>query len=404
MCLQRASSRFRSTATNSSFQAELAVNTHVVLTDIHKEIISDRRVIEELYLMVGEMHRKMIGGSEMGTVVMPQTLITEDFNQATSLPWIADNLCPPTPDEAGSEEESSRIVEVDGTGHSEEGQPFGGPGIVSLSPQQSLESPSTNAQCPPPNEVVAQKPTEELSPTTVPGPVYAGRMESPISHSEPSESNEVGTELTVAASLQTFRTHNEPFQGAAPTQLSSPLLNPVIFDPSSSRYAGADYRPQTVPDEAVASPQSALPQDVVHHVASLGHTLELLDGQLQLNVNPAQRASNFSQPEPLCDLPHTHNDDAPLTVDSTPSPTLVNHDPPACKRLISRTLSLDEAIPLIETIFTSREEVNTIGDLHGDDAQAFVDTLHQVRSAIFPLRGMLTTFVLVLPYRPFNLF
>jgi len=42
-------------------------------------------------------------------------------------------------------------------------------------------------------------------------------------------------------------------------------------------------------------------------------------------------------------------------------------------------VSLQEIAPLIETTFTSQDEAKTINDLHGDDAQAFIDTIHKVR-------------------------
>ena len=141
--------------------------------------------------------------------------------------------------------------------------------------------------------------------------------------------------------------------------------------------------------------QSALPQDMVHRVAFSEYPPELLEGQLQLGVNPVQRADSFSQSSPLCDLPPscTHEDDVPLTADSTTSPILANNDSPSFTRLTSRSLPQNEAIALIEAIFTSKEEVKTISELHGDDAQALIDTLHTVRFAIFLFGGPLIAFV-----------
>ena len=141
--------------------------------------------------------------------------------------------------------------------------------------------------------------------------------------------------------------------------------------------------------------QSALPQDMVHRVAFSEYPPELLEGQLQLGVNPVRRADSFSQSSPLCDLPpsRTHEDDVPLTADPTTSPILANNDSPSFTRLTSRSLPQNEAIALIEAIFTSKEEVKTISELHGDDAQAFIDTLHTVRFAIFLFGGPLIAFV-----------
>ena len=62
-----------------------------------------------------------------------------------------------------------------------------------------------------------------------------------------------------------------------------------------------------------------------------------------------------------------------------PGPQLIHLRAPACERLISHTLSQDEVIPLIEAIFTSQDEVNMIDHLHGDNAQTFIDVVHEVR-------------------------
>ena len=64
---------------------------------------------------------------------------------------------------------------------------------------------------------------------------------------------------------------------------------------------------------------------------------------------------------------------------------------PACRRLISHAPP-HEVISLIETIFTSREEVKTIGYLRGDDAQTFIDVTHEVRPhpPWFPTCGLIT--------------
>ena len=65
----------------------------------------------------------------------------------------------------------------------------------------------------------------------------------------------------------------------------------------------------------------------------------------------------------------------------------VNSDAPAWERLISHTLLPREIIPLIETIFTSEDEVKMILDLGGHSAQAFVNAIHEVCFAFFPSRG-----------------
>ena len=56
---------------------------------------------------------------------------------------------------------------------------------------------------------------------------------------------------------------------------------------------------------------------------------------------------------------------------------LVCRDLPAWKRLISDTLSTDERIPLIKSIFSDRDEVVVFEYLSGDDAQAFVNVIDE---------------------------
>ena len=75
------------------------------------------------------------------------------------------------------------------------------------------------------------------------------------------------------------------------------------------------------------------------------------------------------------------SDGPPLVVHPvTDSPDLLDLDAPACKRLISRSLSPQQIVSLIGAIFTSKDEVAMIRDLDGDDSQAFVDVVYEVRS------------------------
>ena len=53
-------------------------------------------------------------------------------------------------------------------------------------------------------------------------------------------------------------------------------------------------------------------------------------------------------------------------------------DPPAWNRLITHTLAKDERLSLITTIFSDRDQIEMVGNLSGDDAQAFVDTIDEV--------------------------
>ena len=53
-------------------------------------------------------------------------------------------------------------------------------------------------------------------------------------------------------------------------------------------------------------------------------------------------------------------------------------DPPAWKRLISYTLTTDERISLIATIFSDHNQVQVVKHLSGHDAQIFIDTIDEV--------------------------
>lgn len=56
---------------------------------------------------------------------------------------------------------------------------------------------------------------------------------------------------------------------------------------------------------------------------------------------------------------------------------------PAWRRLISQPLPTDERVSLIATIFSDRNEVDTVNLLRGDDAQTFVNVIDEVPSRSF---------------------
>jgi len=73
--------------------------------------------------------------------------------------------------------------------------------------------------------------------------------------------------------------------------------------------------------------------------------------------------------------------------------------------LIARTFFPHDVIPLIEAIFTNQEEVKMIGYLRGDDAQTFIDVIHEVRlrHSSFLRRGLSSLVLfgsLTLNFRP----
>jgi len=51
---------------------------------------------------------------------------------------------------------------------------------------------------------------------------------------------------------------------------------------------------------------------------------------------------------------------------------------PAWKRLIDRSLTTDERISLIKSIFSNHDENEMVKRLCGDDAQTFVDVIDEV--------------------------
>ena len=66
---------------------------------------------------------------------------------------------------------------------------------------------------------------------------------------------------------------------------------------------------------------------------------------------------------------------------------LIPSNPPAWKRLISPSLSANERIDLITSIFSDRDEVEVFEYLSGSDAQAFVDVMDEASVCILlPLK------------------
>ena len=50
----------------------------------------------------------------------------------------------------------------------------------------------------------------------------------------------------------------------------------------------------------------------------------------------------------------------------------------ACGRLVGRAFDVHEFPSLIEAIFSTKDEIDAICCLHGDDAQAFIDVIDEV--------------------------
>lgn len=57
----------------------------------------------------------------------------------------------------------------------------------------------------------------------------------------------------------------------------------------------------------------------------------------------------------------------------------------SCKRIIGRGFLPHEVLPLIEATLTNEDETKVIDSLHGNDAQAFVDVVNDVRHHLLSL-------------------
>ena len=63
---------------------------------------------------------------------------------------------------------------------------------------------------------------------------------------------------------------------------------------------------------------------------------------------------------------------------------LVCSGDPTWKQLISYPLSAHERIPLITAIFSDQNQVEMVGHLSGNDAQAFIDLMDEVSVCALP--------------------
>ena len=79
----------------------------------------------------------------------------------------------------------------------------------------------------------------------------------------------------------------------------------------------------------------------------------------------------------------------PEHVASSPNsdPPIIDLETSACRRLIDRTYSPHELVPLIEEIFTRKQEIMIFAWFGRDATQTFIDVVHEVRSAVLHLCG-----------------
>ena len=111
----------------------------------------------------------------------------------------------------------------------------------------------------------------------------------------------------------------------------------------------------------------------------------------QLGADRIRNAGRSSQPLLSRDNTHTLSDGLPL-MDYPGSSNPVSLNVPVCECLINRAFISPafflphDLISPIEAIFASKDEVKIIHGLRGDDAQTFIDVVHEVRFIIFPPR------------------
>jgi len=115
---------------------------------------------------------------------------------------------------------------------------------------------------------------------------------------------------------------------------------------------------------------------------------------VEIVLNPDSSSQPLLSHHKIC----TREDDLPLMIHPvSDSPNFVNLGTPACRRLIRCKFSPQEVTSLIEAIFMSEDEVKMVRDLRGDDAQTFIDVIHEVRSVISFPRHSVFTCLLSLP-------
>ena len=85
----------------------------------------------------------------------------------------------------------------------------------------------------------------------------------------------------------------------------------------------------------------------------------------------------------------------PQIMGSEPQTSVERYEPPipAWKRLISGPLPTDERISLITAIFSGRNEADVV-NLHGDNAQTFIDVIDEVLSHSFTLEPVTQSLIL----------
>ena len=204
---------------------------------------------------------------------------------------------------------------------------------------------------------------------------------------EPSTSNiRIATPLPSAH--EGFSTHPEQ-------QYGLPSVTNLEHAAPLPHMSGGQQIPTNVEGVSeVVEPEQELAIPTMFDSSDVNYLLE----QLQFDVEIARDADNPSQSLLSCNNVCIRDDGPPLMVHpALDSSNLVNPDAPACKRLIRRAFSPQEVTSLIEAIFLSEDEAKIVRDLREDDAQTFIDVIHEVCSVPSFSRHSLFTCLLSLP-------
>ena len=198
---------------------------------------------------------------------------------------------------------------------------------------------------------------------------------------EPSTSS-IRIAMPLHSTHEGFGTH--PEQKYGPPSVAN--LERVASLPHTN---GGQHIPANVEDVSkVAEPEHEFAIPTMFDSSDVDYLFE----PLQFRVEIVRDADNPSQSLLSHNNTRIHGDDPLLMVHPDPdSSNFVNLDAPACKRLIRRAFSPQEVTSLIEAIFMSEDEVKMVRDLRGDDAQTFIDVIHEVCFVLsFPMYSLFT--------------
>ena len=251
--------------------------------------------------------------------------------------------------------------------------------------------------------------------TTIPG-----RRKTPnkIAKGLKSDDGSIAARITLLPTLrwgnQYTYPHNHPSVAPQPTHLAplittrklpSPRGNTLIFDaPSRVAHRATDHHPTAEPEATrlmkrkfanLCSDDSTHPLDDSPSLMRMAGPIPDSSSSLLEKTYDCPTV----EPESVCPMKQrkladlelhgstrTSDDRPPLMAHPVPELSdLLGLDVPACKRLISGSLSQQQVISLIKAIFASKDEVEMISNLRGDDTQAFVDVIYEVRSASWAL-------------------